>query len=45
LLGIVVVVALNVDDVAAAATVTDGGTVSVGLVFVSATLSPPVGAA
>ena len=38
-------VALNVADVAAAATVTDAGTASVGLVFVSATVLPPAGAA
>ena len=35
------VVALNVADVAAAATVTDAGTVRVGLVFVSVTVLPP----
>jgi hypothetical protein len=40
----VVVVALKVAEVAAAATVTDVGTVSVELVFVSVTLAPPVGA-
>jgi hypothetical protein len=45
LLGIVVVVALNVADVAAAATVTDAGTVSVVLVLVSVTNAPPAGAA
>ena len=39
------VAALNVADVAAAATVTDAGTVSVALVFVSATVLPPAGAA
>jgi hypothetical protein len=39
------VVALNVADVAAAATVTDVGTVNVALVFVSVTELPPVGAA
>jgi hypothetical protein len=39
-----VVVALNVAVVAAAATVTDAGTVSVGLVLVSVTKAPPVGA-
>ena len=38
------VVALNVAEVAAAATVTDAGTVSVALVFVSVTVAPPVGA-
>ena len=38
-------VALNVADVAAAATVTDVGTVNVVLVFVSATVLPPAGAA
>jgi hypothetical protein len=41
----VVVVALNAAEVAAAVTVTDPGTVSVGLLFVSVTLAPPVGAA
>jgi hypothetical protein len=45
LLLIVVVVALNVAEVAAAATVTDAGTVRVELVFVRVTLAPPVGAA
>ena len=44
LLLIAAVVALNVDVVALAATVTDAGTVRVELVFVSATLAPPVGA-
>ena len=39
------VVALNVAEVAAAATVTEAGTVSVELVLVSVTLTPPVGAA
>jgi hypothetical protein len=39
-----VVVTLNVAVVAAAATVTDAGTVSVVLVFVSVTNAPPVGA-
>ena len=39
------VVALKVADVAAAATVTEAGTVSVELVLVSVTLAPPVGAA
>ncbi len=42
---IVVVVALNVAVVAAAATVTDVGTVRVAFVFVSATTAPPAGAA
>ncbi len=42
---IVVVVALNVAVVAAAATVTDVGTVRVALVFVNATNAPPTGAA
>lgn len=41
----VVVVALKVAVVAAAATVTDAGTVSVVLVFVKATVAPPAGAA
>ena len=41
----VVVVALKVAVVAAAATVTEAGTVKVALVFVSVTLAPPVGAA
>ncbi len=41
----VVFVALKVAEVAAAATVTEGGTVSVALLFVRATLAPPVGAA
>ena len=45
LLAIVVVVALNVAEVAAAATVTDAGTVRAAFVFVSATKAPPVGAA
>ena len=35
---------MNVAVVAAAATVTDAGTVSVGLVLVSVTKAPPVGA-
>jgi len=39
------VVALKVTEVAAAATVTDAGTVSVALVLVRATVAPPVGAA
>jgi hypothetical protein len=38
------VVALKVADVAAAVTVTDAGTVSVALVFVSVTNAPPAGA-
>ena len=41
----VVVVALNVAEVAAAATVTDAGTVRVVPVLVNVTLAPPVGAA
>jgi len=45
LLLIVPVVALKLADVAAAATVTEAGTVSVELVLVSVTLTPPVGAA
>jgi len=44
-LATVVVVALKVAVVAAAATVTEAGTVKVALVFVRATLAPPVGAA
>jgi hypothetical protein len=40
----VVVVALKVADVAAAATVTEPGTVRLELVFVRVTLAPPVGA-
>ena len=40
-----VVVALNVADVAAAATAIDAGIVRVALVFVRATTAPPVGAA
>ena len=39
------VVALKLADVAAAAIVTEAGTVSVELVLVSVTLAPPVGAA
>ena len=39
------VVALKVADRAAAATVTDAGTVSVALVLVRVTIAPPVGAA
>jgi hypothetical protein len=45
LLETVVVVALKVDEVAAPATVTDGGTVSVALVLVRVTMAPPAGAA
>ncbi len=41
----VVVVAGNVAVVAAAATVTDAGTVSVALVLVNVTAAPPAGAA
>jgi hypothetical protein len=44
LLLIVVVVTLNVAEVAAAATVADAGTVSVELLFDRLTLAPPVGA-
>ena len=40
-----VVVALNVVEVAAAATVTEAGTVSVVFVLVSVTFAPPAGAA
>jgi hypothetical protein len=43
-LAIAAVVALKVAVVAAAATVTEPGTVSVALVFVSVTLAPPAGA-
>jgi len=39
------VVALKVLETAAAATVTDAGTVSVALVLVRVTVAPPVGAA
>jgi hypothetical protein len=39
------VVALNFADVAAAATVTEGGTVNFALELESVTLAPPVGAA
>jgi hypothetical protein len=39
------VLALKVADIAAAATVTDAGTVSVVLVLVRTTAAPPVGAA
>jgi hypothetical protein len=45
LLPMVVVVTLNVAEVAAADTVTDAGAVRVAFVLVSATLAPPVGAA
>jgi hypothetical protein len=44
LLPIIVVVAPKVAEVAAAATVTEAGTVRVELVFVRVTLAPPVGA-
>ena len=44
-LGMEAVVALKLAVVAAAATVTDAGTVSVLLVLVSVTLAPPAGAA
>jgi hypothetical protein len=44
-LAIAAVVALNVAVVAAAATVTEPGTVRVALVFVSVTLAAPAGAA
>ena len=44
-LATVVVVALKVAVLAAAATVTEAGTVKVALVFVRVTLAPPVGAA
>jgi hypothetical protein len=39
------VVALNVAEAAPAATVTEAGTVSTALVFVSVTAAPPAGAA
>jgi hypothetical protein len=45
LLLIVPVVTVKVAEVAAAATVTDAGTVRVALVFDKVTLAPPVGAA
>ena len=45
LLVMVAVVAVKVADVAAAATETDAGTVSVELVFDNVTLAPPAGAA
>ena len=41
----VVVVTLKVEDVAAAATVTEAGTVKVALEFARVTLAPPAGAA
>jgi hypothetical protein len=44
-LGIAVVVAVKVAEVAAAATVTDGGTARVALVLVRVTAAPPAGAA
>jgi hypothetical protein len=44
LLAMAAVVALKVADVAAAATVTEAGTVRTELVFVRVTLAPPVGA-
>jgi hypothetical protein len=44
-LAIVAVVALKVAAVAAAATITEPGTVRVALVLVSVTLAPPAGAA
>jgi len=44
LLPMAAVVALKVAEVAAAATVTDAGTVSVALVLVRATVTPPAGA-
>jgi hypothetical protein len=44
LLPIVVVVALNDADLAAAATITEAGTVSAELLFDRVTLAPPVGA-
>jgi hypothetical protein len=45
LLAMAAVVALKVAEVAAAATVTEAGAVSVALVLVSVTAAPPVGAA
>jgi hypothetical protein len=45
LLPMVPVVTVNAAEVADAATVTDAGTVNVALVFDTATLAPPVGAA
>ena len=44
-LGTAAVVALKMAEVAAFATVTEAGTVSVGLVLERVTLAPPVGAA
>jgi len=44
LLAMATVVALKLTQVAAAATVTDAGTVSVELVLVRITVAPPVGA-
>ena len=44
MLAMVAVVALKLAEVAAAATVTDAGTLRVELLFVRATLAPPVGA-
>ena len=44
LLVMAAVVAVNVADVAAAATVTDAGTVRIELVLVRVTLAPPAGA-
>src|SRR5205823_12165567 len=41
----VAVVALNIAEVAAIGTMTEAGTVSVGLLLVSVTLVPPAGAA
>jgi len=45
LLAMVAVVTLKVEDVAAAATVTEAGTVKVALEFARVTLAPPAGAA
>jgi len=45
LLPMVPVVTVKVPEVAAAATVTEAGTVKVALVFDKLTLAPPVGAA
>jgi len=45
LLPMATVMAVKVADMAAAATVTDAGTVSVGLVLDRVTMAPPVGAA
>ena len=44
MLPMAVVLALKLTDIAAAATVTDAGTVSVALVLVKVTAAPPVGA-